>query len=179
MLGMNLEPDIQNNYTYLEAVLNAKRNYRDYLECKSYLEINTEFDAETSNEKTTELISDLKNENYRYKGYWTILNKWLELSLEGKSVGKYIKNLNYNKIAIYGLGMLGEHLLTDFIKNGVKVVYGIDRRNLKKGISIYQLQDDLPEADLVIVTVNTEYEIIRNQEPCYFLDFFCVLLFEM
>ncbi len=161
--GMYLEPDIQNNYTYLEAVLNAKRNYRDYLECKSYLEINTEFDAETSNEKTTELISDLKNENYRYKGYWTILNKWLELSLEGKSVGKYIKNLNYNKIAIYGLGMLGEHLLTDFIKNGVKVVYGIDRRNLKKGISIYQLQDDLPEADLVIVTVNTEYEIIRNQ----------------
>ena len=70
-----------------------------------------------------------------------------------------------DKIAIYGLGMLGEHLLTDFIKNGVKVVYGIDRRNLnlKKGISIYQLQDDLPEADLVIVTVNTEYEIIRNQ----------------
>lgn len=67
-------------------------------------------------------------------------------------------------IAIYGIGMLGRHLLTELNQEGIEVAYGIDIRDaVAKNINIYKLEDIKEHVDIVIVTVMWDYTEIYKK----------------
>lgn len=69
-----------------------------------------------------------------------------------------------NEILIYGWGYLGNLLFRELEHTSVKVKGIIERRSVGDicDIPIYSLQDDLPKADAVIVTVLYDTEKIRS-----------------
>lgn len=106
-------------------------------------------------------------EDNKYKKLFTFFSWWVSLNESGFTVGKYLKGRNINRVAIYGLGALGRHLLFELKEAGIDVVYGIDQRSDKLNLAIPFLdwadKKALPDVDLLIVTAITEYEQIERE----------------
>lgn len=60
-----------------------------------------------------------------YKQYYLVLNKWLELSLNGGSVGHMLVQQNRKKIIVYGLGNIGKRLIQDIEKSNDLEIVGV------------------------------------------------------
>lgn len=157
--GMHLEPDERYGYGFLEAVHKAS------IDCERYEE-----EEKDKIDKALKSISGEENFNgnvqeaIRYKKIMYMLNSWLCLKEEGKSLVDYFVQKKYNNIAVYGIGLLGKHLLEELKDSSVKIAYGIDRQKeqLHYAFAIYDLQDELPEADVIVVTVAHEFEQIQK-----------------
>lgn len=160
--GMYLEPSAEYGYEYLKAIKEAKAFVSENKDILSDIVIeNMRMGEKVADEKIERLVK--KNE--RYRDYWMVLKDWLCLSAEGKSVTKYLKDKNIKKVAIYGMGMLGEILYKELRNNEFEVKYGIDRDCTKEGIfdiPIYTLKDDLQEVELIIVTVGYAFDSIKR-----------------
>lgn len=106
-------------------------------------------------------------EDNKYRKLFVFFSNWISLNDAGFSVGKYLKERNISRVAIYGLGALGKHLLFELQEEGIDVVYGIDRRSDKLKIDISFLEwadkEALPEVDLLIVTAITDYDAIEKE----------------
>lgn len=96
--------------------------------------------------------------------YW-LLNHWLEIKNEGKSVASYFMDKGYHHIAIYGMAELGNRLMEDLEGSPISVDYGIDR-NICNSIArireIYYPEDNLPETQAIVVTPYAAFEAIRK-----------------
>lgn len=93
-------------------------------------------------------------EQFRLQFNETILNAWLILKNRGQRLEAYFVERGYQNVAIYGMGYLGDRLLEELAEGSVNVLYGIDRERISgKTISVYGMEDNLPEADAIIVTV--------------------------
>lgn len=160
--GMYLEPDKKWGFQYLEAVKAAKEfveNYGDIVEASRSDNLFIGKGAEQ------ELILAAKKCE-RYKGYWEILSRWMEIHLQGKTLCTYLEQGEFSNIAIYGLGILGTPLVHEMNNHHIQVAYGIDQDENKRKkfeFPVYRLQDELPEADLIIVTVEYAFAQIKQQ----------------
>lgn len=162
--GMYLEPDEKNRYAYLEAVRDALDTYEDAsVQIKKRV-----VDYE-------KMVSDLKEREKRYVSYWRIFDKWFSLRENGKDLSSVMQDRGMKKVAVYGIGMLGRHLIEELKDSSVSVLYGIDRRNevLQKEypFPVYHVQEEtLPEADAVVVTVAHQfyeiYQMLRQKIDC-------------
>lgn len=149
--GMYLEPDEKDGYSYLEAVRTALRDYK----MDTFIE---EPHGENSDINQTDIVR-------RYKGYWKMLNKWLTLKENGVKLQTYLQDRNIHTIAIYGLGMLGFHLVRELEGSDIQIVCAIDRkgRNLHTDFPVYLPGDAIPHTDAIIVTVIYLFEQIVEQ----------------
>lgn len=106
-------------------------------------------------------------ENAKYKRLFNLLGRWVALDESGLTIGHYLKEKNKKKIAIYGFGILGKHLLHEAQKTGIEVVYGIDKRSARLDLDILFLdwedKQNLPDVDLLIVTAISDYELIEKE----------------
>lgn len=94
-----------------------------------------------------------------------VLNYWLRLKEDNKSVISYLTEMNYNNIAIYGLGHLGTHLVKELQKSEISIDYAIDKNveEFAENIVIYKPDDLLPATDVIIVTAIMEFESIADK----------------
>lgn len=104
-------------------------------------------------------------ENYvKYKTYFRITNKWMELKERKKSLEEYFVENKIKTVAIYGMGALGKHLIEE-LKNSslVKIVYGIDRSKevVNNSIEVLSSEDNLSKVDAVIITPVLEFDEIK------------------
>ncbi len=159
--GMYLEPDKRWGYQYLEAVKKAKdfvENYGDIVG-----EACLDHSLQSGNDEEIKSLS-LKSE--RYRGYWKTSRRWIAIHLREETICKQFLNNKYRKIAIYGLGVMGELLVQEMDKFHIEIAYGIDQdehKGRKFDFPIYRLQDTLPEADIVVITVNYAVDKIKQQ----------------
>ena len=155
--GMYLEPDEKYGNEYLKAFPYAREHYPLEIDSKSSVESRV-----ADNKKTIDILQDKVS---RYESYWRVLHKWLSLKEEGKELSVYLLCRGHKNIAIYGLGMLGRHLLKELLYAQINIIYGIDQNanNLKFDIPIYSPSEILPEADIVVVTVICDYHSIAAQ----------------
>ncbi len=153
--GMYLEPDTADKYAYLEAVRRALDTY------------DKTGDGVVNNiyaKKTEALYRTVM----RYQSYWKTFEKWMVLKQRNYGLALYFKRSHMSRIAIYGMGMMAEHLVEELKQDkDVSVAYGIDRNHSSSirsfPVPVYGPEDKLPQVDLIVVTVGYEYEKIRNQ----------------
>ncbi len=154
--GMYLEPDQRYGEQYLQAIGYAKAHYKEHVE--KYRRM----DVQESNAREKK---ELEAKVFRYKKYWEILDRWLSLREKGICLEEILKKRKINSVAVYGMGMLGMHLLNEFRNGDVKVSYGIDAKKdkIKAEIPIYSIYEELPETDAIIVTVPYAFEEIKER----------------
>lgn len=99
----------------------------------------------------------------RYQHSYLLLLHWIESLYLGHSVSDFFIEEGYKKIAIYGMGDLANRLMDALADSGVQILYGIDRDaagTVCKIKDIYCLEDDFPEADVIVVTPFYAYDSI-------------------
>lgn len=81
-----------------------------------------------------------------------------------KSIAEYLKNKGFNKIAIYGMGYVGERLFDELKDSDVKVEYAIDKNadGINMEIDVFTPEEELPDVDLIIVTAIYFYAEIER-----------------
>lgn len=149
--GMYLEPDDRYGTAFLEAVRNAKQNPERII-------VNDETKIKRLSEENTTLQSKV----IRYQSYWETLDNLL-LMVESDRTFRDCPVIKNNKnIAIYGIGMIGKHVVRKMLSEGINIVYLIDHNTEDNGLGIhtYSPDNDLPPADIVIVTVMYDFDSI-------------------
>lgn len=154
--GMYLEPDEQFGFGYLEALREAKKT-AEIMKGKS---------IENGNKDRIHYKRDLNHnkELKKQKKMVECLNRWMTLKENDISLSTYLVKLGFRKVAIYGMGILGKHLLTELESHGIIVAYIIDRRTEMKypGKVIKSSDSKMEKVDAIIVTPVTEFEEIYD-----------------
>lgn len=105
--------------------------------------------------------------------HFQLLNHWLELKSEGKSLVTYFEERGYRHIAIYGMAELANRLSEELSGSSVYVDYGVDRDvscSIARIDKVYFPEDDLPGTDAIIVTPYFSFlsikEILEKKVNC-------------
>lgn len=156
--GMYLEPDESFGTSFLEAFYQAKKD-AEYMN-DTDVSVVTGQTIQTLHEENTSLRRTID----RYRDYWRVLDAWVGQMENGTSPADYLTQKDYKRVAIYGYGMLGKHLVYQLEKTNFKVSYVIEKDKTKStaGITLYSLDEELPSVDAVIVTVLYDYDKIRS-----------------
>lgn len=90
----------------------------------------------------------------KFKSYYNILNQWLILKQEGKSLEKFFCDKGYKSIAIYGMGELGNRLYEELKDSSLEVKYAIDKNasNTYSELTVYEIEEKLPTVDVIVVS---------------------------
>lgn len=149
--GMYLEPDDKDGYAYLEAVKYALDNYKDEK-------------SEGLFSKSQITMSESEKLLERYRCYWIVLHQWMLLKENGISIGEYLYQKGIRKVAVYGMGMLGLHLVKELEDGPVEILCGIDRaaKELCQTFPIMIPGEPIGEADAIIVTPVYEFDEIYS-----------------
>lgn len=157
--GMHLEPDELYGEKDLEAIREAKRAYKPLVADYEVLL------------KTPAGIQDEKQED-KYKIYADILHYWLLKKEMGRSFSAYLQSFGIRTVAVYGLGILGKHLINELRNNGdLEIKYTIDGdedARANANVPVYKKEEIRGlDADVIIVTVIYAYESIKNELKKY------------
>lgn len=100
----------------------------------------------------------------KFKTYYNMLNQWLILKQEGKSLEQYFISNGYKSIAIYGMGEMGNRLYEELKEKSVEIKYAIDKKadTTYAEIDVLSVEDDLPLVDAVIVSAVFAFEEIEK-----------------
>lgn len=97
----------------------------------------------------------------RFEIGFHLLNRWLYLRQNGKSLVSFFRDNLVESIAIYGMGALGERLFDEVKDSEISVDYGIDRIADLKGrtdMQIYGTGEDIfPKTEVIVVTPVQDY----------------------
>lgn len=112
-------------------------------------------------------IEEKNQKMNKYWNYFCVLDRWMGLKENKQGLDKYLKESGYRKVAIYGVGKLGDHLFRELKCSQVKVICSIDQSAGKKidDLTSFCVGDKLPNVDAVIVTpIYDFYSIKENLE---------------
>lgn len=116
--------------------------------------------------KLKEQAVDAKAEKIeKFKGYYNMLNQWLVLKQEGKSLTEYFVNNNYKSIAIYGMGEMGNRLYDELKNSEIEVKYAIDKNaaGTYSEVDVIEKDEDFPEVDAIVVAATFAFEAIQEE----------------
>lgn len=101
----------------------------------------------------------------KFNGYYNLLNRWLSLKQEGKSIDKYFIDNKIKKIAIYGMGEIGARLYYELKDSDIELSYAIDSNSLAaySELEVYNLEDKLPDTELIVVTAIFDFDEIESK----------------
>lgn len=104
------------------------------------------------------------NENM-YASYYRLLEKWMRAREDGKSAADYFVRNGYKRIIIYGLGRMANHLIYDLKDSDIEIVGAIDKAAINKyeEYPVVTLEDNIPDADCVVVTPTYEFMDIQSK----------------
>ncbi len=105
-----------------------------------------------------------KNVN-KFKSYYNMLNQWLTIKQEGKSLEKYFIENGYKTIVIYGMGEMGQRLYEDLKNTDIEVKYAIDKEaaSIYATLKIVEKDSYLESADIMVVTAIYAYDEIKEE----------------
>ena len=66
-------------------------------------------------------IKSQEKEVEKYRAYYNMLNQWMVLKQEGKSLEKYFIDNGYKTVAIYGMGEMGNRLYEELKGTSIEV----------------------------------------------------------
>lgn len=105
---------------------------------------------------------DMYQLSVKHMEYFKLAIKWIK---NPDKIADYMDIHGYTRVGVYGMSYLGDCLVEVLRKQGIKVVYGIDRNAEKiynPYIPIYHLEDELPSVDIIVVTAVISYQQIKR-----------------
>lgn len=154
--GAYLEPDNINRYDYLEKIKKALETVGGENNSSSIV---------TNNIVSPNIHKDCHYMYMKEHRRVKLLHNWLLIKENKKNISMWLEEKNIRKVAIYGMGYLGRHLIEEINNSGVIIEYIIDKRSnvLHAPCPVYKLGDDLPEVDAIVVTlIGNDDEIHKN-----------------
>ena len=150
--GMHLEPDEKYQYQYLEAAKNALCDFNVLGKGGEQ-----ELDA-IVNEGLREQVRFHQKHYSKMEFIYNIFDQLLNLTESKRSIGHMLCEKGYIRIAIYGLGCIGKHVIAELKNSDIQIIYGIDQNahNLKFDFPLYTIEDNLPQVDLILITINDD-----------------------
>lgn len=107
-----------------------------------------------------------KNQNMsdKHLALFLMMNQWVRVKQEGKSLASYFKKNGYKKIAIYGMSYAGETLLEELKGTDIQVAYAIDKNadSIYAEMDIVPLDGALEKVDAIVVTAITFFDEIED-----------------
>ncbi len=100
----------------------------------------------------------------KFKGYYNMLNQWLVLKQEGKSLEKYFTDNGYKTVAIYGMGEMGNRLYDELKGTSVTVKYAVDKNaaSTYSELDVIDPEDDFEEVDAIVVSAIFAFDEIEE-----------------
>lgn len=148
--GMFLEPSEEKGHYYLEVIKGARVRADDAVMQESALS------------KENLGFPKIEHEQRYPSG---LVEKWMNLRDERRSIADYLERSGVHKVAIYGIGMFGRHLTRELLGSDIEIACLIDKNKSKEsyGLPLYESGSQCPEVDLLIVTPFGFYEEIRQE----------------
>ena len=112
-----------------------------------------------------ENVDDTQKKVDKFRGYYNILNQWLLLKQEGKSIEKYFIDNKYQSIAIYGMGEMGNRLYDELKDSDIEIKYAVDQyaTRVYTELKVLDKEDDLEAVDVMIVTSTFAFDEIEEE----------------
>lgn len=100
----------------------------------------------------------------KHLSLFLMMNQWVKVKQEGKSLGEYFERNGLKRIAVYGMSYAGETLIEELKDTSIEVVYGIDKNADKifSTVDVISVDDSYAEVDAVIVTAITFFDDIKD-----------------
>ncbi|MCI8529283.1 MAG: glycosyltransferase [Lachnospiraceae bacterium] len=135
-----------------------KNNHLFYQEEEEIIrEYQNDFRRDNTVVCTENMESGRKAEQLKYYYLFGLMNQWMALRQKGVSIGAYLWNKGYHRIAIYGMGALGLRLVEELKGYDIKVEYAVDRNaaNICVDVRVISPEEILEDVDMMIVTAVT------------------------
>jgi len=151
--GMYLEPDVTYGFACLEAVKHVVDTVKNIPQ--KFHEI----------KKEDSTLQYYQNEANRQKIIANCLDRWITLKEKQMNPIEYIKERNWKKIALYGMGKLGLHFMHELSQCNEEVAYIIDKRSEMQypGIDVISPDDCFPKADVLVVTAVADFDEVYQK----------------
>ncbi len=100
----------------------------------------------------------------KYQMWYSLMEQWLTIHEEGKTIPLILKERSISSIALYGLGTIGKHVVWELKDSDVTILYAIDRvvSGVYDEIPVKKADEYLPVVDAVIVTAIYDFEEIEE-----------------
>ncbi len=121
--------------------------------------------ASVVGQKVSKQVKDQKEFADKHLALYLMMNQWVKVKQENKSIAGYLEEKGYKEIAIYGMNYVGETLLNELAGSNVKVKYAIDRNaeNIYSDVEVVRPEDELADVDAIIVTAITFFDEIEEK----------------
>ncbi len=121
--------------------------------------------ALTTGKMTGKAIDQKKEKIDKFKSYYNVLNQWLILKQEGKSLENYFLNNGYKTLAIYGMGEMGNRLYEELKNTSVQIIYTIDKNAActYSELDVIEPEEDFSPVDAIVVTAIFDFVEIEKK----------------
>lgn len=109
-------------------------------------------------------LDEKKKLSDKHLALFLMMNQWVKVKQEGKSLRDFLEKKGYQKIAIYGMSYAGETLIRELESTDIEIAYGIDKNadSLYMNIDIVSPDDELEKVDAVVVTAITFFDEVQE-----------------
>lgn len=100
-----------------------------------------------------------------YGQYYRLFDRWLWLKLAQKGIQNYFDKQGYRTLAVYGVGEICNRFYEEISQiPGIEIKYILEKEpgNEHPVLPVYCLQDEVPEVDAVVVSLDYIYEDIKT-----------------
>lgn len=100
----------------------------------------------------------------KHHDLYMLMNDWVYVKQQNKSLTQYFEKHKYNRIAIYGINYVGLTLLSELQNSDVEVVAGIDQnvKDATADIRILKPNEFAEDVDAIVVTPITFFGEIAD-----------------
>ena len=110
-------------------------------------------------------IEKEKNSYEKMLNLFYLMNFWMELMEDDEKISDFFVKRNYSNVAIYGMGYLGKHLKKQLEKEGMTVLYTVDKNKIDYKDNFFPLTSgisEIPKPDVIVITPVMEYKSIKK-----------------
>lgn len=128
--------------------------------------------AEAEYKKERQRVEGVEYFSQKHLKMFLVLNEWIKIKQEGKNLGSYFDENGYKKIAIYGMGYIGNTLVQELKETEIQVAYGIDQKadSMHGDIKVITMAEPMDRVDLIVITAIASADSIKlelNQKVDY------------
>ena len=156
---------------YLAILYQAKKNHISISKL-----INEAGGIVTNKKITNEMFDSVEALSNKHLALFIMMNQWVKVKQDGKSLASYFEKYGYNNIAVYGMGYAGRTLVHELSDSQINIAYAIDEKadNVDSDIKVVSPEEPLEKVDAIVITPITFFDEIsyrlRDKTSCPMLS---------